>query len=130
MEYQEVLNFVIETIAESSGIEKEKIKPDSTLFGDLGLNSVDLVDILYTLEMEYDISLKIRDFERDAERLLNGKPYKIDRKITEDGVRVLVQLLPELEGKVKPGITDYDVVQLLTVGSLARMVHNKIQQGQ
>ena len=130
MEYQEVLNFVIETIAESSGIEKEKIKPDSTLFGDLGLNSVDLVDILYTLEMEYDISLKIRDFERDAERLLNGKPYKIDRKITEDGVRVLVQLLPELEGKVKPGITDYDVVQLLTVGSLARMVYNKIQQQQ
>ncbi len=128
MKYEDVLNFVIETIAESAGIEPEKIKPDSTLFGDLGLNSVDLVDILYTLEMEYDISLKIRDFERDAEKLLKGKPYKIDRKITEDGVRVLVQLLPELEGKVKPGITDYDVVQLLTVGSLARMVYNKIEQ--
>ncbi len=127
MTYSEILEFVREVIAESAGLDINKISKDSRLLDDLGLNSVDLVDIFYALEMEYDISLKIRDFERDAEKLLNGRPYKIDKHLTKDGARVLEQILPELKGKVKEGMSDYEVLQLLTVGTLARMVLNKIQ---
>ncbi len=124
---QQIFDTIKQAIADSCGIEPEKIKPESKIFDDLGMNSVDLVDVLYTVEMEYDISLKIRDFERMAQKMLGDKPYKINRRLTEDGAKILEQLQPELKGLVKPGMTDYEVIQLLTVESLVNMTLNKLK---
>jgi acyl carrier protein len=128
MKKDEIVEKVIDVIAESTGFEKEKISPSSTLFDELSINSIDMVDILYTLEMEYDISLKISDLERDSREEMEGKPFEIDNVITEEGLVVLAKKLPEIpKEKLVPGLTVNEIVKLITVETLARMVHIKIE---
>lgn len=47
---------VINVIAEQLGMEAEKITLEST-FEDLGADSLDVVDVIMTLEDEYDIEI-------------------------------------------------------------------------
>lgn len=124
-----VIKKVIEVISESTGLEKEMIIPGSILFDDLTINSIDLVEILYNLEMEYDISLKISDLERDSRKEMDGKAFDIDNIITKEGLRVLEKRFPEIpKDKLVPGLTIYEIVQLVTVETLAKMVLARIEE--
>jgi acyl carrier protein len=125
---EEVIEKVIEVIAESTGTEAGEIRPDSTLFNELPINSIDIVDILYTLEMEYDISLKMSDLEKQSRQSMNGHPFEIDNVITDEGLKVLADKMPEIPAeKLVKGLTVNDIVKLFTVESLANMVINKLQ---
>ena len=43
------------TLVESLNVDEADIKPTSTLQRDLGAESIDLLDILFRLEQEFDI---------------------------------------------------------------------------
>ncbi|MCK4344721.1 MAG: hypothetical protein KAX05_05485 [Bacteroidales bacterium] len=129
MQFNDVFITVQGAIADSCGIEKDTIKPENTLFNELGINSIDLIDILYTLEMEHDISLTISDIEKESRDELKGKPFEIDNVITDDALAVLKRMMPEIpSGKLKPGITVNDLIYLFTVESLCKLVINKIER--
>ncbi|OFY67272.1 MAG: hypothetical protein A3H98_02120 [Bacteroidetes bacterium RIFCSPLOWO2_02_FULL_36_8] len=114
-------------ISNSCGIEKETILPESTLFNDLAITSIDIVDILYTLETEFNITLKISDLETESRNELKGVPFEIDNVITKEGLEVLKKRLPEIsDEKLKPGITIYEIINLVTVRILCRMILFKI----
>ena len=49
MEKQEILDKIVEVISESTGIEPDSIALNSALFGELGINSIDMLDILFSL---------------------------------------------------------------------------------
>ena len=66
MEIEEIYKNVAEVIENSVGTPKESIGLDQTLFDELGVDSIDLVDILFELESLYDIELKINDIESIA----------------------------------------------------------------
>ena len=46
----EIFEDVCEVIEASTGTNKDEIKLDDTLFDELGVDSIDLVDILFELE--------------------------------------------------------------------------------
>ena len=48
---------VLEITAESQGISREKIRPDSRLLEDLHIDSLDMVELLMTLEEQFDVSI-------------------------------------------------------------------------
>lgn len=128
---EEVIEKIIEVIAESMGMDTDKIRPDSTLFNELPINSIDIVDILYSLEMEYDISLKLSDLEKQSREALNGKPFEIDNEVTDDGLKILAEKMPEIPPeKLIKGLTVNDIVKLFTVESLANMVIYKLESSQ
>lgn len=54
-------------IAEWSDVERDEIKPDSHLSEDLKLDSVDLFDVVFALEREFDIELPIEEFGEERE---------------------------------------------------------------
>jgi acyl carrier protein len=127
MRKEEVIEKVIEVIAESTGMEAHLIRPDSTLFNELPVNSIDIVDILYSLEMEYDISLKLSDLEKQSRDAMNGKPFEIDNVVTDEGLKVLAEKMPEIPAsKMVKGLTVNDIMKLITVESLANMVIYKL----
>ena len=129
MKIEEVIDKVIESISESTGMEKDIIRPDFTLFKELSINSIDILDILYTLEIEYDISLKISDLEKDSRKELDGKAFEIENVITPEGLEVLKKKLPEIpQEKLVPGLTVFEIIQLFTVETLAKMVLIKIEE--
>lgn len=116
-------------IVDSCGIEAKDITLESTLFDDLSIDSIDMVDILYNVETEYDISLKIGDFEKDARKELKGKPYEIDNVVTPEGLKVLRKRMPEIpKEKLKPGITVHELLKLFTVRSLCKLILQKTNE--
>lgn len=52
-----VLEKVKETIAEQLGISKDSITPQSNIVEDLGADSLDVIEMLMTLEDEYGITI-------------------------------------------------------------------------
>ena len=72
---------VLRVIATTQRIPLEKVKPDST-FEELGIDSMDAVEILFALENEFDISIpdeevktvrNVRQMAEGVERLLAAK---------------------------------------------------------
>ncbi len=55
----EVITLVNDRIAEEFELAPEAMRPEATLFGDLGLDSLDIVDLVVVLESTFH--LKIRD---------------------------------------------------------------------
>ena len=124
---EKIINFIQETIAESCGIDTNIIKKESTLFDELSISSIDLIDILYEIEMEYDIRLKISDIEKDTIKLLNGKKFSKRGKITEEALQVLKQNFTEIpQEKLKFGIKEREFIKLITVETLAKLVIRKV----
>ncbi len=48
-------------LIDSCGLEEAQIELSKTLMEDLGVDSIDLLDLIYTLERQYSISIVIED---------------------------------------------------------------------
>ena len=55
--HEEVLSKVSATLVEALNIDEDEIKPESTLTGDLGAESIDFLDIVFRLEREFGIKI-------------------------------------------------------------------------
>lgn len=65
----EIESKVIEILAEQLGVEKDVIKDDSLLADELYMDSLDRVEIILSLEKEFNIKIS----DEDAERLFTFK---------------------------------------------------------
>lgn len=59
---QEIITLTNKVFEESFEIEKEKLQPQMNIFEDLGLDSLDVVDLVVALQKKFGV--KIRDDER------------------------------------------------------------------
>lgn len=119
----EIIASVQEIIHQSSGVALADIQPNATLFDELAIDSIDMVDILFNLERKYGIELKISEIEQFSKAELGDEPFEVDQVITEKGLEVLRKRMPEIDpSKLVHGITIHDIIRLITVESLANMV--------
>ena len=56
-------------IAEKLGVDQEEVVPEATFVDDLGADSLDLVELIMSMEEEFDIEIS----DEDAEELLSVK---------------------------------------------------------
>ena len=59
---QEIIKMTNEVFIDSFEIEKNKLVPEANIFNDLGLDSLDIVDLVVALQKKFGIT--IRDDER------------------------------------------------------------------
>ena len=124
----EIFTDVCEVIESSTGINKNEIKLESTLFDELGVDSIDLVDILFELETLFDLELNISDIELKAKEELGDIPYEIDGVITEDGLKALRIHMTEIDSKkLENGITIHQLIQFFSTHSLCKLVLYKME---
>lgn len=60
-----MLEKIIDILAEFTVLEREKVTEQSSLIGDLGLNSLDVINMVVAFEEEFDIEIpdeKLKDF--------------------------------------------------------------------
>ena len=67
MTSKEIFEQIRELIAEQLGLEEETITMDSDFIDDLNADSLDIVDLIITLESEFDLSIP----DEAAQRLKN-----------------------------------------------------------
>src|SRR5918912_2254172 len=90
---QEIYEKVSATLVEALNVDPEEIKPESTLQGDLGAESIDFLDIVFRLERGFGI--KIPRGELFPESIFQGDPEFVqDGKVTPKGITELRTRLP------------------------------------
>src|SRR6202171_183848 len=89
----EIYTKVSATLVEALNVEKEDVKPSSTLQGDLGAESIDFLDIVFRLEREFGI--KIPRGELFPESIFQGDPDLVQNgRVTEKGLTELRSRMP------------------------------------
>lgn len=58
MEKKELIEAINKTFVENLEVEEELLKPEAALFTDLGLDSLDMVDLMVGLQRKFKISLR------------------------------------------------------------------------
>jgi acyl carrier protein len=117
-----------QVLVEALNADEEEITPAATLQGDLGAESIDMLDIVFRLEREFGI--KIPRGELFPESIFQGDPELVqDGKVTDAGMRDLRSRMPFAD----LGAFDHDrrlsaVPDLFTVGLVARYVAWKLDQ--
>ena len=126
----DVLGGVRECLAESLALEADEIAPGSRLIDDLGADSLDFLDILFSLEQRF--ALKLRSMELDALMRVDLSQDKLVEKrfIPREEVQRMAQWLPALRTAPDAArVTPRQLYSYLTVESLVILVQRKLDEG-
>lgn len=63
MPYDSIQNKVIIIVANQLEIDRKDVKPESHFINDLGIDSLDLAEIILTVEAEFKLEIKDSDIE-------------------------------------------------------------------
>src|SRR5262245_52180374 len=89
----EIYSKVSATLVEALNVDEDEIKPESTLQGDLGAESIDFLDIVFRLEREF--AIKIPRGELFPESVFQGDPdFVQDGRVTDQGMGELRSRMP------------------------------------
>src|SRR5918996_78959 len=90
---EEIYSKVSATLVEALNVDEEDIKPQATLQGDLGAESIDFLDIVFRLEREFGI--KIPRGELFPESIFQGDPeFVANGRVTPKGLAELKARMP------------------------------------
>lgn len=64
-----IRRMVDEVFTDSFEIEPEKLKPESNIFNDLGLDSLDIVDLVVALQKKFKVTIRDDQRVRDIRSL-------------------------------------------------------------
>jgi len=122
----EIYSKVSATLVEALNVDEDEIKPESTLQGDLGAESIDFLDIVFRLEREFGI--KIPRGELFPESIFQGDPEFVqDGKVTAKGLEELRTKMPFADLKEfqqNPEVSH--VSDLFTVKAITRYIEGKL----
>jgi acyl carrier protein len=89
----EIHERVARVLVDVLNADEEHIKPESTLQGDLGAESIDFLDIVFRLEREFGI--KIPNGELFPESIFQGDPEFVQNgQVTDQGLAELRSRMP------------------------------------
>jgi len=89
----EIYSKVSATLVETLNVDEDEVKPESTLQGDLGAESIDFLDIVFRLEREFGI--KIPRSELFPDSIFQGDPEFIQNgRVTDKGIAELRARMP------------------------------------
>src|SRR4051812_15049436 len=104
-------------VAENLELELDEVQLTSSFF-DLGAESLDLLDVAFSLESEYRISFPRTDILERATEHFGEDALVQEGLVTDLGLQLLREGMPELDPNlIKPGLRDVDVAKNITVGS-------------
>lgn len=91
----EIFQKISDTLAGALGIDKNDIRPESSLVRDLGAESIDFIDIIFRLEKTFDI--KIPSGDLFPANILNDDRFVKEGRVTAEGLVELKSKVPYLD---------------------------------
>src|ERR1041384_6983212 len=124
--HTEIYDKVSATLVEDLNVEEGEIKPDATLQGDLGAESIDFLDIVFRLEREFGI--KIPRGELFPESIFQGDPEFVQNgKVTQKGLDELRARMPFADlSKFEKNPDLSGISDLFTVEMITRNIQGKL----
>jgi acyl carrier protein len=112
-------------VAESLGRDLGSVTLDVSLMGELGVESIDFLDIVFQLERSFGIQITRGEMERAARGDMSDEEFAPGGVMSEAGLARLRLLMPEAAARINPGLRPVQILELFTVRTLARMVVTK-----
>jgi acyl carrier protein len=106
-----------------------EVRPESRLITDLGADSLDFIDLIFTLEKRFGVRIRENDFNMMSRPQDSSPEVSASVEfLTPDAISRLLPWLPELANapdlaRVRPS----EVWPLITVEALWRLVEQKIK---
>ena len=126
----EILETLNTCIASTIGIKKEEITLDSSLIIDLGADSLDLLDLVFSIEQAFGIEITRGEIEKRSRASIPEEEYEKDGFLTEKAKDALKAQLPEIDPEKFAGnMRGLDIAKLLTVRVFLRLVKEKLETG-
>ena len=129
---QQIEEGVTEVLEEALGVDAEDVKPEATLTGDLGAESIDFLDISFRLEKKFsapDRPFKIEQGELFPENMLQDPAMVQNGKVTDAGMALLKQKLPHIDFSGFEGDRSIkNLSQVFTVKSLCDFLERKLSR--
>jgi acyl carrier protein len=118
-----VLPKVADTIADALGCDLDQVKPDASLIGDLGAESIDFLDIVFRLERAFKVKIPRGKLVEDARGDLPEADFEKGGMVTDAGVQRLKTFLSEVPADKFPApLKVADIPRLFTVETFCKMV--------
>lgn len=127
MQRDEIFEVVQGVLVEALAVDEDEVTPDATLFGDLGAESIDVLDITFQLERRFDITINHGELFPDG--VGQDPEFVQDEKITDKGLEALREKLPHFDfSALQDDRSVQNLVNMFTVNSLVRFVEQKLSE--
>lgn len=124
---QEIEKKIIEVLCSSLALLPGQINRNSRLISDLGMDSLDFLDIMFTLESVFKTKIKDREFDRVLRPDKSEAALRAEY-LTDTEIERMSGILPELkEASLKEKIPRNAFFTFVTVDTLMKMVCLKLQ---
>lgn len=112
-----------ECMTEVMGEEIEGMGLDDSLMDDLGAESLDLLDLVFRLEMMFNIRVPRGGIREMALRGLTEDEFEVEGCLTDQGAENLRKILPEVDpGRIRAGMYTDEIPQCFTCRTFLRLI--------
>jgi len=117
------------SLVDALGIEEEDITPEATLLGNLGTESIDLLDILYKMDRRLGIKIHVSDIATYIQGDIPDEEFADEKEIISSaGLIQLKKVLPQINADELAGQLDANhILDLFTVQNLIDMYEERVQ---
>ena len=127
MSRDEIFQKVQGVLVDALGVDDGEVTPKATLMADLGVESIDFLDIVFRLEKTFAIKIP-REELFPAENLMNNPELISNGKLTAAGLAELRNRMPHTditEFQKDPGINKLG--SLFTVNAIVNYIDTKLK---
>ena len=126
MDRTEVFEKVRDVLVDALAVDEDEVTTEATITGDLGAESIDILDISFKLEQEF--GFKIAQGELFPEGVMSDPEFVQQGKVTDKGIETLRQSLPHFNfDKLEADRRVETVGQIFTVDALVNFCEHKLQ---
>jgi acyl carrier protein len=123
---QDIRDTIRNAICRSLACDPEEVTDDSRLIDDLGMDSLDFLDVVFSLEKVFQTKMRdgaINRFLRpDKFEIAEMEPY-----LTSGEIENLVPMMPALAGAAEEGpVPRQKLFSFITLNTLVKMVTEKL----
>lgn len=124
----EIDGAVTEALVGALGVEESEVTKEATVLGDLGAESIDLLDILFRLERKLGVKIQAADLAAHVQGGIPDDEFgDVNGKITAKGLAQLKKVMPQIDPEALAGKLEAEkVMSLFTVDNLSDMVAGKL----
>ena len=124
---QEIEKKIINVLCSSLALPPGRINRNSRLITDLGMDSLDFLDIMFSLESTFNTKIKDREFDRVLRPDKSEAALRAEY-LTDTEIERMSNILPALkEASLKEKIPRNAFFTFVTVDTLMKMVCLKLQ---
>jgi len=130
MDRDAALTIIRAAVAESLGLTEAEVAAESRLVTDLGANSLDIIDLMFTLEKRFGVRLKDGELEALFKIDVTAPEVVQDGYLTPATIARLAPFLPALGAAPDPArVEPRDLIPMITVETLWLAVARRLEGG-